>query len=119
MQREKLYNLHKTTYFIAALFSFKMDKILSNQISAMEKDNVFDTQRMHSCYFIVSSPILGFIKRKRKYTARCSVKSSTIYTVKIIVNVFRKRKILCDEFPQCPKFAPSKLCPFWKQKVPL
>jgi hypothetical protein len=31
MQREKLYNLHKTAYFIVALFVFKMGKILSDQ----------------------------------------------------------------------------------------
>ena len=31
MQREKLYNLHKATYFIIALFVFKMDKVLRDQ----------------------------------------------------------------------------------------
>ncbi len=40
-------------------------------------------------------------------------------TVKVIVIVFKKRKILCDQFLQCPKSGPSKLCPFWKQKVQL
>jgi hypothetical protein len=33
MQREKLYNFHWTAYFLSALFIFKMDKILSDQIS--------------------------------------------------------------------------------------
>ena len=37
MQREKLYNLHKTAYFIVALFVFKMDKTLSDQISTVRK----------------------------------------------------------------------------------
>ncbi len=32
MQREKLYNLHKTAYFIVVYFVFKMHKILSDQI---------------------------------------------------------------------------------------
>ena len=31
MQREKLYNFYKTTYFIAALFLLKMDKIFSDR----------------------------------------------------------------------------------------
>ena len=37
IQYEKLYNLHKTAYFIVALFVFKMDKILSDQISTARK----------------------------------------------------------------------------------
>jgi len=37
MQREKLYNFHKTAYFIVALIVFKMDKILSDQISMVRK----------------------------------------------------------------------------------
>ena len=31
MQREKLYNLHKTTYFIIAPFVFKVDIVLGDQ----------------------------------------------------------------------------------------
>ena len=31
MQREKLYNLHKTTYFIIAPFVFKVDNVLRDQ----------------------------------------------------------------------------------------
>ncbi len=37
MQREKLYNLHKTTYFIVAPFVFKMDKDLRDQILGIAK----------------------------------------------------------------------------------
>jgi hypothetical protein len=37
MQREKLYNLHKTTYFIVAPFVFKMDKVLRDQILGIAK----------------------------------------------------------------------------------
>jgi hypothetical protein len=43
MQREKLYNLHKSTYFIVALFVFRMDKILAIKLLPWEKDNFFDT----------------------------------------------------------------------------
>jgi hypothetical protein len=37
MQREKLYNLHKTTCFIVALSVFKMNKLLRDQISGIAK----------------------------------------------------------------------------------
>jgi hypothetical protein len=37
MQREKLYNLHKIAYFIDAAFVFKLDEILSDQISTVRK----------------------------------------------------------------------------------
>jgi hypothetical protein len=37
MQREKLYNLHKTPYFIFAFFVFKVNKLLSDQSSTVRK----------------------------------------------------------------------------------
>ncbi len=37
MQREKLYNLHTTTYSIIGLFVFKLNKTLSDQISTLRK----------------------------------------------------------------------------------
>jgi hypothetical protein len=37
MQLEKLYNLHKTISFIVVIFLFKIDKILSHQISTLQK----------------------------------------------------------------------------------
>ncbi len=37
MQIEKLHNLHKTTCFIVALFVFKMNKILRDQILDIAK----------------------------------------------------------------------------------
>jgi len=39
MQRETLYNLLRTAFFIVAVFAFKMVKILSDQISTVRKDN--------------------------------------------------------------------------------
>ncbi len=71
--------------------------------------------------FIISllHHLICFIERKTKYTTRCSVKSSTIYTVKLIVINFRKRKILCSQCSRCPKLDPSKLYRFWEQKVQL
>jgi hypothetical protein len=37
MQREKFYNLQKTIYFMLSLFVFKIDAILSDQISTQKK----------------------------------------------------------------------------------
>jgi hypothetical protein len=37
MKRKKLYNLEKTPYFIVARFAFKMDTILTDQISTLQK----------------------------------------------------------------------------------
>ena len=45
MQREKLYNLFKTAYFIVALFVFKMDRTMSDQILTLRKRDVFFGRR--------------------------------------------------------------------------
>jgi hypothetical protein len=37
MQREKLYNLHKTTYFVVPPFVFKISKLLRDQILGIAK----------------------------------------------------------------------------------
>jgi hypothetical protein len=37
MQREKLYNLQRTVDFTVVIFVFKIDKILSDQISTLRK----------------------------------------------------------------------------------
>jgi hypothetical protein len=111
MQREKLYNLHTTTYFIAALF-FQNRQNFEQSDCYHAKKIMFS---MHSEFIFIISlfhHLIFFIKRKTKYTTRCSVKSSTIQTVKLIVIVFRKGKILCSQFSQCPKFDPSKLNQF-------
>jgi hypothetical protein len=42
MQREKLYNLYKTIYFIIVLFGSRLDKILAIKLPSCEKDNFFD-----------------------------------------------------------------------------
>ena len=51
MQREKLYNLHKSAYFIGAPFVFKMNRILSDQISTLQKWHLFSYQ-MNSLFFL-------------------------------------------------------------------
>ncbi len=39
MQHEKLYNLHKTIYFLVALFVFKTDKVLGDYILSIAQIN--------------------------------------------------------------------------------
>jgi hypothetical protein len=41
MQREKLYNLHKTNSLIVAYFTFKTDKSFNDQTSMVLKKNLF------------------------------------------------------------------------------
>ena len=60
-----------------------------------------------------------FIEREIKYTTRCTVKSSTIFTGTLIVIVPKKRKIACDKFWQYSKSGLSKLCLCLKQEVEL
>ena len=53
MQREKLYNLHKTACFSTALFAFKMVTVLEDQILTVRR-----------CYFYLTqdeSVFLNFI----------------------------------------------------------
>jgi hypothetical protein len=52
VQHEKLYKLYKTDFFIVAYFAFKMDNILSDQISTLLKDNANE-----KFLFIFLSPV--------------------------------------------------------------
>ena len=52
MQREKLYNLQWFTIAIVALFIFKMNKTLSDQISMLPNKDCFGKRRIHFCYVI-------------------------------------------------------------------
>jgi hypothetical protein len=66
MQREKLYNLHKIAFFIAALFSSKIVKISSGQISTVRK-RCFFWYKMKSFFFLSSCfyHLISFIKKKQ------------------------------------------------------
>jgi hypothetical protein len=52
VQREKLYRLHKTAFFIVARFVFKMDNIFLDQISTLLKDKANE-----KFLFIFLSPV--------------------------------------------------------------
>ena len=56
MQREKLYPLHTTAFFIVALSVFKMDKAFSNQNLTVPKRYIFGTYQIPFYFFIFSSP---------------------------------------------------------------
>ena len=53
MQRVQLYNLHKATCFIVACFAFKMDKLLSDQISTLRRNNT-NEEFLFSCFTFLS-----------------------------------------------------------------
>src|ERR1700722_11574361 len=92
MQREKFYNPQSKAYFNCILFVFKNSKILCDQFSSLRKNPFFST-RTRNCFFLSSSFYhLICFRKKTKYTTRCSMKSSTIYQVKLIVIVFKKSK---------------------------
>jgi len=100
MRNEKLYNLHKTAFFIVASFAFKMDNILSDRISTLQKDNmnekfifsyfiflstiqIVELFRLHlSPYFIfIHENILGGKKDKirKKTNSSCTKEKSLLY----------------------------------------
>ena len=87
MQREKLYNLHKTVCFIVALFVFKMKKILNDQFSTVRKRYLLVQDEFFFSYFNFLSPDI-FCLQKTKYITRCSVESSTTFKVKFILIVY-------------------------------
>ena len=77
MQREKLYNLDRTAYFLVALFylqneqNFEWPNLDVEKIESFLVSTVFFGSR-------VNLLLPGMFMTKTKYTKRCSVKSSTI-----------------------------------------
>ena len=118
MQREKLYNLHKTTYSIVVLFISRVDRILASEPPSCKKDNIFDIWQLKFLLSHRSITKVGYQKRNTtQHEMQCE--RSTISTATLIVIVFKKRKILCDQFLQYSKFGPLRHCLFWKQEVQL
>ena len=62
MQREKLYNLHKTATFTVALFVLKIDKIFNGQISMLQKKSFFGMRRTR--FFSHLSPGMLYFKKQ-------------------------------------------------------
>ncbi len=100
MQREKHYNLHKITYSIVAIFVFRMNKILRDEFSIV-RERYFSVQDgFIFSYFIFMSLDIFYLERT-KYITRCSVKSSTIYKIKLILIVYflsKKSKFRATNF---------------------
>jgi hypothetical protein len=68
MQREKLYSLHKTATFTVAFFLLKIDKILNDQISMLQKSRFFGMRRT---YFLshLSHGMFYLIKQNTSHDA--------------------------------------------------
>ena len=60
MQREKLYNLYTTAFFIGVLFVFKMDKTFSDQILTVRKKKFLTYDEFIVSCFIFQSPNMFF-----------------------------------------------------------
>ena len=65
----------------------KMGKVLSNKISTVGKQYFFDRQRIR--FFLISCLfyLIFSIKQKTNHTTRCTVKSSTIYIIQLILQL--------------------------------
>ena len=64
MQREKLYNLYRTVYFIVALLAFIMSKILNDQFSTVRKRYCVVQDEFIFSHFIVLSPNIFYLKKR-------------------------------------------------------
>ena len=118
MQRGKLYNLHKIAYFIVALFVFKMDKILSDQISIVRKWDFFlykmnSFSLISSYYHLICFVKKNKIQREKHYNLQRAIKKRW-NEKKTNSSCIKNNLIFAPS-----KFDSSKFCPFWKQKVQL
>ncbi len=89
MQREKLYNLHKTTYFIVVLFGSRLDKILAIKLSSCEKDNFFDIRQIKFLLFHRSTTKIVYEKRNKIHH---KMQCEKLYNLrsKVYCNCFQK-----------------------------
>ena len=102
MQREKLYNLHKAACFIVALFAFKIDKILSDQISTGRKRHFLVQDEFIFSHVILLSPDIFYLKKNKIYQEMQRQKPYNLYKIayfSCILLVSKKSKILFD----CPE----------------
>ncbi len=86
MQCEKLYNLRSKAYFNCILFACKKAKFCVTNFRRCEKITFF---YKNDNSFLLLSPFyhLVCLRKTTKHTTRCSVKSSTIYKVKVMLIV--------------------------------
>ncbi len=90
MQRENLYKLQRTVYFIYEPLLFKISEILCNEFSTLRKEHFLLHEQ--GIPFSVIYYLIRFHK-KTEYTTRYSVKSSTICKVKFCANMLRSVEI--------------------------
>ncbi len=102
MQRQKLYKLHKATYFIVAIFVLKTKKALSDQISTLLKDHVFPREQ-EIIFFLISSlyQLIYFRKKNKIYY---KMQRGKLYNLQskvqfnCVLSVLKKGKIPCDQY---------------------
>jgi hypothetical protein len=91
MQREKLYNLHKTIYFIVVLFGSRLDKILAIKLPSCEKDNFFDIWQIKFLLFHRSITKIVYQKRNKIHHKMQREKLYNLHS-KAYCNCFQKEE---------------------------
>jgi hypothetical protein len=91
MQREKPYNLHKTTYLVVVLFVFRLDKILATKLPSCEKDNFLDTWQIKFLLFHRSITKIVYQKRNKIHHKMQREKLYNLHS-KAYCNCFQKEE---------------------------
>ena len=78
MQREKLYNLHKTTYSVVVLFVSRVDRILASEPPSCKKDNIFDIWQPK---FLLSHPSITKAGYQKRNTTQHEMQREKLYNL--------------------------------------
>jgi hypothetical protein len=107
MQREKLYNSYRMANLIVTCVGLKISILLSDQIWTLWKQCDFSKRQIQ--FFLISSLlyVMFSIKQKAIRTTRCSVKSSTICTIQLLLQLrflfWKSTKFWTIKFRLCKK----------------
>ena len=102
MQREKLFNLHTATYFIAAIFVFEIDKILSNQVVKMRKRQCFRYTTNSFLLFHCLSPDMLYQKKNKIHHKMQREKLYNLHS-KAYCRLFSKKEKSMEPIISIPK----------------
>ena len=109
MQCEKLHNLHNTAYFTVTFFALKIDNILNDQISTLQK-NGFLLVSDERVFFLFITRYVLFKKNKMQHSMQREKLYNFQRTVYIICAacVFKSSKILSTRFSTVTKFCTNE-----------
>jgi len=109
MQCEKLHNLHNTAYFTVTFFALKIDNILNDQISTLQKNGFLLVSDERVFFLFITWYVLF---KKTKCAIICSVKNSTIFKEQFILYVqlafLKAAKFWAPDFRRWQNSAPTR-----------